>query len=297
MFWAIRGGTGNFGIVTELEFTLYPVREVFGGNLYYPLDRAREVLEYYAEWSLGAPDDLSSAVTFRGFPPLPFVPEQLRGKTVIALRGVFCGDPSFAENMVDRARKALGPAIVDSFTTMRVAALASISADPVEPLRGMNHSELLTELSPAVIDGLIEVAGPDAGSPLAMLEVRQLGGALTVPDGQLSPMAHTAAGYSLNAIGITPTRAHADAVRAHLAKVAMTMSPHATGETYLNFLDLEGATPERIRAAYSDADWHRLSRIKAKHDPHNLFRFNRNIPAPTRRPASNHPAAENEDLR
>jgi FAD/FMN-containing dehydrogenase len=154
--------------------------------------------------------------------------------------------------------------------------------DPDAPLSASSHSELLRDLTPGAIDALVELAGPDAHSPLAMLEVRQLGGALRGPGGALSPMAHTDAAFSLNAIGVTPTPAQAAAVRTHLAKVATAMRAYATGETYLNFLDLEGATAERVRAAYSAADWGRLVRLKTAYDPDNVFRFNRNIPpAPT----------------
>jgi FAD/FMN-containing dehydrogenase len=111
-----------------------------------------------------------------------------------------------------------------------------------------------------------------------MLETRQLGGALSGPADALSPMAHSQAGFSLNAIGITPTTEHAAAVRTHLDKVASVMRPYATGETYLNFLDLDGATPQRVRAAYDAQDWNQLVRLKSAYDPNNLFRFNRNIP-------------------
>ena len=94
-------------------------------------------------------------------------------------------------------------------------------------------------------------------------------------------MAHTGAAYSLNAIGLTPTPDHAVALRAHLHELASAVRPHATGETYLNFLDLDSATPARVRAAYADADWSRLVRLKDRYDPDNLFRFNRNIPPTT----------------
>ena len=98
-------------------------------------------------------------------------------------------------------------------------------------------------------------------------------------------MAHSQAGFSLNAIGITPTPEQASAVRAHLDRVATVIRPYATGETYLNFLDLDGVTPKRVKAAYSAGDWDRLVRLKSANDPTNLFRFNRNIP-----PTPIHPA-------
>ncbi len=278
LFWGLRGSTGNLGIVTALEFTLHSVREVYGGNLYYELERAGDVLRFFTDWSRSAPVELTAAVTFRTFPPLPTISEPLRGRTLVALRGCYCGDVPDGRALIDRARAALGPAAVDTFTAMPAAALATISLDPVDPLGFLNHTELIRDLTPAAIDDLVGLVGPDSGSPLVMLELRQLGGALPGPADALSPMAHTEAAYSLNAVGVTPTPERAAAVRAHLHKVEERMRPHVTGETYLNFLDLDGATPQRIAAAYSHLDWARLRRLKSRYDPHNVFRFNRNVP-------------------
>lgn len=275
LFWGLRGGTGDFGIVTALEFALHPVTEVYAGNLYYPLEWAADLLSFVAEWSRTVPDELTAAATFRTFPPLPGVPDPLRGRSLVALRGCWAGDPAAGRTLIDQARSALGPAAVDTFATIPPAALASVSLDPVDPLPALNHSELLAELSPGAVAALVRLAGPGSSSPLVMLELRQLGGALTGPPGALSPLAHSRAAFSLNAIGVTPTPAQTQSVRAHLGRVAAELRPYATGETYLNFLDLDGASPERVRAAYSAEDWARLGRLKDRYDPDNLFRFNR----------------------
>jgi FAD/FMN-containing dehydrogenase len=280
LFWAVRGGTGNFGIVTALEFSLHPVETVYAGNLYYPLDRARDVLEFMAGWSRSVPDELTAAVTFRRFPPAPGVPELLRGQTLVALRGCHCGDLAAAAALIDEARTALGAAAVDTFAPIPASALASVSLDPLDPLPGASHSELLSDLTPTVIDTVLELAGPLARSPLVMFEVRQLGGALSVSSDALSPMAHSRARFSVNAIGVSFDPAQTEAVHSHLHRVADLLGPLATGENYVNFLDLDGATPERIRSAYSRADFERLVSIKASYDPRNAFRFNRNLTGP-----------------
>ena len=134
LFWGITGGTGNLGIVTALEFALHPVRQVYGGNLFYPLERAADVLGFFAHWSRSAPPELTSAVTFRTFPPLPTVPEPLRGSKLVALRGCFCGDPADGQALIDQARAALGGAKIDTFADMPAAALATISMDPPDRL-------------------------------------------------------------------------------------------------------------------------------------------------------------------
>ena len=279
LFWGLLGGTGNFGIVTALEFRLHSVTQVYGGNLYYPLDRARDMLEFFARWAPGTPDELMAAVTFRRFPPAAPVPEVLRGQSIVALRGCWCGHLGVGSALVDRARQSLGPALLDTFAPMPVSALASISMDPVIPLGSIQRTEMIPDLTTEVIDAVLDLAGPDANSPLVMLELRTLGGALEGPAGALSPMAHTAARYCFNAIGATtlpgiePGRVHQ-----HLQKVEDRLRDHVTGEAYLNFLDFHGATPARIRAAYTAADWERLVQLKARIDPTNLFRFNRPIP-------------------
>ena len=275
LFWGLPGSAGNLGIVTELELTLVQVTSVYGGNLYYPLDRSRDVLAFFAEWSRSLPDEVTAAVCFRSFPPAPSVPEPLRGTSEVALRAVHCGDPNAARALVDAARAALGPATVDTFATLPAAQLDRISMDPVVPLGWRTRSELLRDLDGPTIDALLEVAGPAARSPLAMLEVRLLGGALAGPPEALSPLAHTTARFSLNAIGMTTAPAPADAVRAHLDRVTAALRPHATGDSYVNFLDLDQATPERVRAAYADPDLARLRALKAAYDPDDLFRFTR----------------------
>ena len=158
---------------------------------------------------------------------------------------------------------------------MPVAALDSISMDPVDPIGAHQYSEMLRDLSPDTIETLVELGSE---SPLVMLETRQLGGALAGAPSELSPMGRSDARFTMNAIGVTPTPESARVVRAHLARLAEAVEPHAGGTNYVNFLDLDGATPQRVRSAYSPPDWQRLVDLKRQRDPHNLFRFNRNIP-------------------
>jgi hypothetical protein len=279
LFWGLKGGGGNFGIVTSLEFDLHPVENVYGGNLFYPVERAREVLEFYAGWSATLPDEMMSAATFRRFPPLPQIPDRFRGRYFIAVRGCYCGeDLKVGEELLEPVRRALGEPEIDTFGVMPVAAMDAISTDPVDPIGAHAHSEMLRDLTLEAIEALVELAGPGSGSPLIMLELRQLGGALSRPPSDLSPMAHSDARFTLNAIGATLTPEMVRAVREHLNRVAEAIGPHATGTTYVNFMDLEGATPGRVKAAYSSANWERLVALKDEYDPRNLFRFNRNVP-------------------
>jgi FAD/FMN-containing dehydrogenase len=275
LFWGLRGGTGNFGIVTELELGLVGLDEVYAGNLFYPLERAAEVLAAFARWAPTTPTELTAAVTFRAFPPLPTVPEPLRGNRFVLVRGAYAGSPATGARLVDEVRAALGPARMDTFGTMRPVHLGAVSMDPVDPLAAEGHTDLLRDITPELTDALVGLEGP--GSPLVMLEMRQIGGALAGPRVALSPMAHTSAAYTLNAIGLTPGPEQRAALRDHLAKVAAAVRPEATGDAYLNFLDAGPSTPARVDAAYSPTDRARLARLKCRYDPDNLFRFNRNV--------------------
>jgi len=277
LHWAVPGGLSGLGVVTGLELALHPVPTVYAGNLFYPHERLTDLLTFFAAWSRAVPDALTAAVTVRRFPPAPTVPEPLRGRVLVALRGCWSGDRRAGAALVDQARTDLGPATVDTFTTMPAARLADISSDPVDPLPSRNHHELLTDLTSAAIDDLVGLAGAGTDWPLVMTEVRQLGGALVGRDDALSPMAHTRARFSLNAIGMTASLEQSAAVRSRLRALAERMAPHATGDTYLNFLDLNGATPERVRAAYSPADRLRLTTLKHDHDPADVFRFGRRL--------------------
>jgi UDP-N-acetylenolpyruvoylglucosamine reductase len=279
LFWGLGGGGGNFGIVTSLEFQLYPVGTLYGGDLIYPMQKASEVLGAYARWSADLPDEWSTGVAFLNVPPLPAVPEPLRGKSVIALRGCYCGQsPEMGEQMLRPVREELGETIMNTFGPMPFAAMDSISMDPVDPMGARQHSEMLEELSPDAIETLVEVAGAGSGSPLIVLELRQLGGALARTADHLSTMGMGESRFIMNGIGPAFTPEMAEGVVAYLGGVAEATRPFQTGDTYVNFMELDGASPERVKAAYAPEDYERLVALKNQYDPQNTFRFNRNIP-------------------
>ena len=156
--------------------------------------------------------------------------------------------------------------------------------DPTDPVGAYGHVELLGDLSSETVATLVQVAGADSDSPLTTLELRQLGGALTRTSADLSPIGHTDSEFIMNGIGMTPTPEAAKKVQSYLAYVAEATRSHETGATYVDFLDLDGATPERVKAAYSQEDWERLVSLKDRYDPGNMFRFDRNIPPSSTEP-------------
>ena len=278
LFWGLGGGGGNFGVVTSLEFDLYPVGTLYGGDLIYPVQKAAEVVGAYARWSAMLPDEWSTGVAFLNVPPLPALPEPLRGKSVIALRGCYCGEsPEAGEELLHPVREELGEPIMDTFGKMPFAAMDSISMDPVDPMGARQHSEMLGELSPEVIETLVELGGAGSESPLIVLELKQLGGALARTADRLSTMGAGDSGFIMNGVGPAFTPEMAEGVVAYLSHAAEATRPFQTGDTYVNFMELDGASPERVKAAYAPEDYERLVALKDHYDPRNLFRFNRNI--------------------
>jgi FAD/FMN-containing dehydrogenase len=278
LFWGLGGGGGNFGIVTSLKFDLYPIGTLYGGNLIYPVEKAKEVLDAYARWSAALPDEMSTGVAFLNVPPLPALPELLRGKSVITVRGCYCGEsPGDGEELVRPMREELGEPIMDTFGMMPYAAMDSISMDPVDPMGARQQSEMLSDLSPEAIEALVEVAGAGSGSPLIMLEIRQLGGALERTADRLSTMGKGGSKFIMNGVGPAFTPEMAEGVVAYLARVTEATRPFQTGDTYVNFMELGGASAERVKAAYAPEDLERLVALKDRYDPQNVFRFNRNI--------------------
>ncbi len=276
LFWGLGGGGGNFGIVTSLEFRLYPLTTVYGGSAFYPVERASEVLNTFASWSAGLPDEMTTAAAFMNIPPLPHLPEPLRGRSVMVVKGCYCGEKlEDGEAMFRHMREGLGRPIVDTFRQMPVTEMDRISMDPVDPLGVVQHAELLSDLTPEAVDVLVRVAG--AGSPLTILELRQLGGALVRTPEHLNLLGSGNARYSMNAIGATFSPEMVEGVKAHLARLVEATRPYQTGRTFVNFME-EDPAEDRVRAAYTRGDWERLVALKDEHDPENLFRFNRNIP-------------------
>src|SRR4051794_24803885 len=179
LFWALRGGGGSFGVVTEIEFALYPAPQVYGGALLWPWDRAAEILNRYIEWSRTAPDAISTSIRLLQVPPLPDVPEALQGRNFVAIDGAYLGDEAAAAEALAPLR-ALEPEL-DMFGPIAPAALSHIHMDPEQPVPARGDGMVLDRLTPAAIDALVDAVGPGSGSPLLMVELRQLGGAVGVP--------------------------------------------------------------------------------------------------------------------
>jgi FAD/FMN-containing dehydrogenase len=283
LFWGIRGGGGNFGIVTEFEFRLHPLGpSVLAGLAMFPIERAQEVLRGWRDCADAAPDELSTACVLLTAPPEPFVPPELHGKPVLGMAALYVGDADQGADVV-QPLKDLGPA-VDHIGPMPYTAFQA-ALDPLAPwgVRSYWRGEYMGELSDAAIDTFL-AHGVDltaVGAPLSQMIIFRIGqGVAAVPD-KATAFSHRDARYLFHPISVWTEPADDGRLIAANRAFAAAMRPHSTGASYLNF------TPEanRVRDAYGDDKYSRLVALKDTYDPTNLFRLNQNI-----RPS--HPAAE-----
>jgi hypothetical protein len=220
---------------------------------------------------------MSTAVAFLNLPPVPELPEPLRGGSFVTVRGAYCGEKlDRGEELLRPLRERLGAPDVDTFAVMPYAAMDVISMDPVDPIAAVQRAEMLRDLTLEAVETLVEVAG--SGSPLILLEMRHLGGALSRAPGRPSPIGSGDARFSMNGVGPAFTPEMARGVKTYLERFFEATRPYQTGDTYVNFMELDGAAEERVRSAYPPEDYERLVALKDRYDPENLFRFNRNIP-------------------
>jgi hypothetical protein len=268
LFWAVRGGGGSFGAVTAIEFALFPLAEVYAGVLLWPIERASEILHAWREWAADMPDDMTTVGRLLQLPPIPDIPEPLRGRSFVAVEAFYLGDEAEGAGLVAPIR-ALGPEI-DTVATIPVAALQHVHMDPEHPVPGLGDGMLLDDLSATSIDALVAAAGPGSGSPFLSVEVRQLGGAIARPAAGGGAVSHLDADFALYAVGIAMSPEQAAAISAHVSLLHEALAPWASETTYLNFAEADIAG-DRLFGPYAH---HRLRAVKAAYDPADLFRSN-----------------------
>ncbi|MGN6299717.1 MAG: FAD-binding oxidoreductase [Angustibacter sp.] len=272
VFWALKGGGGgSLGVVTSMVLELYPVSEVYAGNLLYPAFMARDVLRRYRDWVDGADERLTSSVVLMNFPPLEDVPEPLRGQSFVMVRGCWSGELEEGAALVDEWR-AWRPPVMDLFGPLPFAAADSISQDPVDPMPAMLTTECLDSLSDGAIDVLVQAAVPAPGrAPLLVFaEIRQMGGAVRAGAAAAANDLARQAEFVLEMVGV-PVNPHVGlALEAHLRHTRAALAPYVTGATYLNFTEGHEKA-ERTASAFSAAHLARLQAVKATLDPHDRF--------------------------
>jgi hypothetical protein len=274
LLWGLRGGGGNFGVVTGFEFRVHPVDPVVGGLILFPLDRGGEVLRTYRAWAPELADEFSTLVGVVTAPPAPFVPPELVGRKAVAVVGCWCGEPDAGQAALQPIRD-LKPA-ADVFGPMPYPVLQGLLDEGAPPgRRSYTRSGYTADLGDGMIDAMLE-HGAKMPSPFSQIHVHQMGGAVARvgEDDTAFSNRRAAYAYNVNSMWVDPSEdaLHESANR----ELATALAPFATGGVYVNFLGNEGGA--RIRAAYGDAKFERLARLKRAFDPQNLFRLNQNIP-------------------
>ncbi|MBD3784810.1 MAG: FAD-binding protein [Micrococcales bacterium] len=276
LFWALRGGGGSFAVVTALELRLFPVAELVAGTLFFPLERAEEVLQAWREWVPTVPEAVTTVGRMLRFPPLPDLPAALAGRGWVVVEAACQLDAAEADRLLAPLR-ALGPEI-DTVATVPVTALADLHMDPPGPVPGRGDGALVRHLPPEAVTALVRATGPGVDSPLLSVELRHLGGALDPSRSRGGALRGLDAEFAFFAIGITPTPESVDVVERAVEAAQYALAPWTRG-CYLNFAEV---------AKDGDAFWGeevhaRLRRVKARHDPDDLIRANHPV-----RPARDH---------
>lgn len=272
LFWAIRGGGGNVGIVTEFTFRLAPVAQILGGELLLPA--TREVIRGYLDYTASAPDDLTTIASLMHAAPFPHVPEDVVGSLVFSVIVCWTGDLEDGEQAVAPLR-ALGTPLADAVAPMPYADIYRFTAHQAEPHATSIRMMFADDLSDAMIDASL-AAMQEASSPFSLVHFRGLGGAMARVPVDATAFAHRQQRYFFSIIGLWLDPA-GDAARHQAWTDELWQRVRHEGRgVYVNFLEREGAA--RVREAYPSATYARLAAVKQRYDPSNLFHFNQNVP-------------------
>ncbi len=274
LFWALRGGGGNFGVVTSMEIELFPVSRIYGGGLFFDVEQVPGVLEAWREWTAGVPEEMTSAVSMLLFPDVPGVPEPLRGRHVAQVQIAYLGSAEDGERLASPLR-ALGRPLRETLRELPYSESGAVFAEPDRPHAYLADNRLLADLDPDALATLPAAAGPRAPT-MCVVNLRHLGGALTRPPDVPSAVGHREAGYSLSVLSPVEPGAQ-DAVRATHRDALTPFAGHALGRS-LNF-SYGPLEPEQVRAGFEPAIYKRLAGIEGRVDPRGLIHCNHQVPA------------------
>jgi hypothetical protein len=262
LFWALRGGGGGYAVVTALQLELLPITEVYAGALLFPAEVGADAVRTYRDWAAGLPEEVTSVVRFLTPPPIPDVPEPIRGRPLLTISAACIGSQAEGEATIAPLRD-IGETIMDTFAWMSTSGLSRIHMDPENPVPGVGEGMTIRDLPDEAIDAFVSIAGPGSGSPLLLSELRQLGGALGRPAENGGALSHLDAGFAMYSVGMPMTPELGEAIPAHLGKIEETMRPWAADGGYFNFT--EG--PCEVDAILPPEVCDRLGEAKRKWDP------------------------------
>lgn len=273
LFWALRGNKGNFGVVTALEFDLFPVPRLYGGGIYFPGERMADVLRVWTAWHPGTPETMVSSFAVLRLPRLPELPEPLRAAFVVSLRIAYNGTAADGERMVAPLR-AVAPAVLDTVRDMPYTEVASIHNEPTEPLPYYERSITLRAFPAEAQDKLVELVGPDSDTTLTIAELRALGGAWDREPAVPNSVATRGLPYVLLGVADGPLSEERRLKRS-VAELLDGLERWRGDRRLVNNLAPEEATD--AAAIYGPERYERLASVKKAFDPANMFRINHNV--------------------
>jgi FAD/FMN-containing dehydrogenase len=273
LFWALRGGGGNFGVVTALEFRLYPVEELYAGWLVWPWERSQEVIERWVEWTGTTPDEVTSMVRIMQLPPIDEVPEFLRGRQIVVVSAAFLGSQADGESLLEPLR-ALEPEI-DTFATIEPLGLSYLHGDPETPVPALSDQRIVDELPPEAIERFVAMAGPGSGSALLMAELRQMGGAMGREPGGHGALGRIDGRFVAFAVGMPISPEVGAAIERDSRELMEMLDAYGHGRSYSNFAE------RAVDAAefFPEETYRRLREVRRRVDPDGVMRANHEIAA------------------
>jgi FAD binding domain-containing protein len=272
LFWALRGGGGGYAIVTALHLDLVPVTEAYAGGLLFPPELTADGLRRYRDWAAEAPEEVGSMVRMLNLPPIPDIPEPIRGKKWLAITACCLGSQEEGEKLIAPLRE-IGEPAMDNFAQVPTPALSRIAMDPEPPVPALGHHMTINELPDEAIDAFVEAGGPETDSPLLLAEIRQLGGALARPAENGAALDKIDAAFVVLGIGMLMDPALRDPIAGQLDRMTEAMKPWAAEGGYFNFAE----RPCDVDAILPQETCRRLAQVKRSWDPDDMILANHTV--------------------
>lgn len=271
LFWALRGGGGNFGVVTAIEFMLFPIETVYAGRILWDPRDAERVVRRWAQWAPEAPEEITSTLRLLNMPGLPELPEAVRGRELVCIDGAILGSDERGEHILAALRE-LRPE-VDTFARVPAASLGKLHMDPENPTPVVADSTMLREFPASAVEAYLAEVGPGSDRTLLTAELRQLGGSLARPHPNGGALDHLDGQFLVFAADVPATPDEELRARAGVHGLTAALSPWSSGAQYLNFAE----NSVDIEAGYPRTVWQRLFQLRSEVDPDGLFLANHAI--------------------
>jgi FAD/FMN-containing dehydrogenase len=271
LFWALRGGKGGFGIVTSMDFELVELTTLYGGSVFFDTAEISAGVSTWVDWTKTLPETATSSAVILRLPPLEFIPEPLRGKTVLSVRFAFVGDPAEGERLFQPIRD-VGPTLIDAVAEMPASAIATIHNDPKDPGPGWDRGLLLNEIDADYVAAFLAAAGPDQQLPFVVVEMRHLGAATRrdVPEG--SAVGGRGGAYTLFMVGVPDPSLFEKVLPMAADALLEPLRPWIAAENTVNLAG--GLTvPGSYEASWPAETFTRLAKVRTAYDPNTLFPY------------------------